>query len=637
MYINYFGTILFIIAAWVVGLATIKSINLEKKNPEDYGLIAFPIGISCFAVVSALLYLRLLFSIRGVRVGLCLLFVISVIFLIKNNIKKEELYTLLFFIICVVLVSLFGLFAGQKYFVHRGNIWDHYFYISEVIYMSLHPFSYGLNPEVPLSDVLSFGYRVLEADRPTVPLLCAVLCGKGWGNVFFQAYLFKTMMWVSIEFAMTFVIKRSIKANGSVISRISFFVIAFAYSFGFYGQISNDIDSWPQLTSMACLLTYVFTFVIIYKRLLKGGIINIREYVFLLIIGSGCFLIYPENTMIHAALVALMGITLLIFKHNSFKMRNFWIIVSLPIMISILVGIIDFSTLKCAIFQLETGNDDVRQTWAEYFDRYWDGYFLFVPGDIKGLELMKRAVNFSLSVFGMFIIAPDYGISSIVLRYVWIAFAVFLCICIMAVFIRTIIKVVKTLRNKRIRYETAIHLFALEGLFFFGFFLLAHKSWSAGKMLLYISPYLFLAMLNPLSEFVRKRHKQESRMKGKKVNAWILHCFVIIFLSTQIIFAGMRMVNIFTNKAGTGFLGNYPSDQMPELKETYSYDFNAKDFKGCKLVEIRTEDDWYQSFLELSLAYEDISYYSVPDILFYDGGYGNADIPDTTPDAVIIP
>ena len=43
------------------------------------------------------------------------------------------------------IMILPGVIHGDKYYVHRGNIYDQYFYLAEVVYMSLHDLQYGIS------------------------------------------------------------------------------------------------------------------------------------------------------------------------------------------------------------------------------------------------------------------------------------------------------------------------------------------------------------------------------------------------------------------------------------------------------------------------------------------------------------
>lgn len=137
-------------------------------------------------------------------------------------------------------------------YVHRGNIWDKEFYLSEVTYMSQYDIAYGsgglLEERYP-SDVIWRGYSAVCSDRPIVPLLCATIAGKGWGDLFFQAYLFIVMLWAAVFGPMMLaleIITEGIKTRKIKENRLYFLqaFFALAYIWGFYGQIQYDIDAW---------------------------------------------------------------------------------------------------------------------------------------------------------------------------------------------------------------------------------------------------------------------------------------------------------------------------------------------------------------------------------------------------------
>ena len=104
--------------------------------------------------------------------------------------------------------------------------------------------------------------------------------------------------------------------------------------------------------------------------------------------------------------------------------------------------------------------------------------------------------------------------------------------------------------------------------------------------------------------------------KKKKAIAKVLVIISGLYICSQCLFIAARVNNIVKNPDETGYLGSYPSDQAPYLKETYDYNFDASEYADKNRVCVQIEDVWYQSYIEMCLSYEDIDFYSIPDYEF---------------------
>ncbi|HAF27219.1 MAG TPA: hypothetical protein DCG85_07905 [Lachnospiraceae bacterium] len=629
MILNYISVLLFIPVVWTIGLALLKFSEINEDDIMN-SLIGFPIGLSVCAVLAALVYIHFGAGIWFVRVGYAAGFVIALVYLIKKGVDKKVFYSLLMMVFVTLIVSVPGVIEGQKLFVHKGNIYDHYFYLAEVIYMCQHPVSFGadiISRGEALSDVMSFGYQVLELDRPTTPLLCASLCGKGWGNVFFEAYLFKLTVWTSWIGSMMYAIRSIAIYRKKELKYGMLFILSAIFVFGFYGQITNDIDSWPQLTSTPCLLAYVCVFIGIINVIRKEGRFRLSQFLLLVIAGSGIFLIYPEDTIVHAGLMVVATVLILLFDRQKMTFKSVLILLTVPLLIAGLIAVTDWSTLKFAVSQALSSGDDMRQNWAVYFDSYWDGYYPFIPSQIAWKNTVKKIIVSIISMSGMFIIAPDYACQNRVIMFLWIILAIIICVGIISVLVVSAGRVVYSCIKKKVSQETTFLCLAICGVIIFLAMLISKKPWSAGKMLLYISPFLYLMIVDTLVWAVA----------DKRRFVRVMTFVPVVFIVVQFAFLAMRIQTVISNDNGTGYPRNYPSDQNPGLKEQYSYDFDAKEYKDSDGVCVNVEDPWYQSYIEMALDYEGISYYSVPDIAFYNNVERESTRLVDEADAIIVP
>lgn len=618
MLVNYLGTLLYLLAVWMLGLAALKLSRLTDK-PYPIHFISFPVGISVCALLANIGYLRLDLSLDGVRLLYAFFALAALVILIWKKVSKKEILGFLALLAIFHIMLLPGLFHGVKYYVHRGNIWDKYFYLSEVVFMG----QYKYNDDISLaSEIIQVGKTHVLSDRPTAPLLCAVLTGKSWGNLFFQAYLFIILMWSSIWGAILLMLNMAstcIKKNASKMQSVLYGILAAVYIWGFYGQLQYDIDAWSQMVSSAGLIGFASLFFIELKDIFwEQKQFPLKHFFIMLIMGTGLFLIYPENTMIYGALMVLAAVLSFFICRQKVSWKNLCICFSLPVLILLCAKIIDSKTVDFALGQITSSGSDVRQSWAGYFDQYWLGYApLNRNGSFK--SVIKSILNFLPSICGMFFITPQYHAVGIILKYIWMLLMFIVSIGLILLYFHGWKCQHKTVKSSESCLQGYFLQFGLIGILLFFGMVFMGKYWSAGKLLLYISPAFFLVLSLPVLTMIDGKWEAQSKKSawGKMIQRGLL-IISSLFVISQFLFGCMRLHDVLVNKDCTGYLGNYPSDQFPSLKESYPYHFNAEKYKDEEMVAILIDNGWYQDYVKLSLAYEGISYYGVPT---YQSGY----------------
>ncbi len=474
----------------------------------------------------------------------------------------------------------------------------------------------GVLAGIDVPDVYAFGYGAMNSDRPAAPLLCAVLTGKGWGNLFFQAHLFLVTVWMSVfgslMLAMEMIVQKCKGGAKSIRRQLLMISLSLLYTWGFFGQIQYDINAWSQLAAMGSLTAFVCIYFIILEELIsrKGGL-TFRRYMVLLGVGSGLFLIYPENTMIHGAFLVLISILLFIVKRQKPDIKTIGIFMSLPVFIVMLSALLDFGTVQFALIQINSSGSDTRQEWASYFDAYWQGYYP-LPADPSIKGWIKKSICFLPSLFGMYIVTPDFQLTNSWLKWIWAGAVGALCVGIVVLLGKYLIKLKSLLRDKEDGLGGMFVAMGCIGMAVFVIMMICGKYWSAGKLFLYVSPYIYLLFLFPLWDTAGGTHIGKLRKLCKCVTMAVSATFVCC----QLFIVGMRIYDAAVNRNCTGYLGNYPSDQAPQLKMNYPYEFDAKAYRDNELVAIHIEDPWYLDYVKLSLAYEGIFYYAVPDTAF---------------------
>jgi hypothetical protein len=502
--------------------------------------------------------------------------------------------------------------------------------------MGLHKLSIGTNGfqgVENVADVIQTGFGAINSDRPTAPLLCAVLTSKGVGSLYFQAYLYLTAVWSGVFGSMMLVLQMFSGMMKKKISKrketIWIAALSIAYVWGFYGQIQYDIDAWSQLTAIAPLLAVTciyfsnFIAVVNENRQIKPG-----QYLLLFLTGTGCFIIYPENTIIYGFILAISSLIACILLRKKVPFRTLALVVSLPILILVVAILANGNFLQFVLNQIRTSGSDNRQGWASYFDQYWLGYHKFLAGSL-GKEFIKKVAAFFPSIFGMFILTPNYEIRILPITMLWLAFCLLIGIGTLLLLGKTVRTVSSVLRKSEQEQEGLFSLSAFVGLALFLIMMLGSKYWSAGKLLLYISPFIYLIFANPIMIIFRysdhqknkvknrkRRLKKQERNKLKMVPRYYVLAVSAIFIGCQFFFAGMRIADAVINQDATGHLHNYPSDQYPNLKQSYAYDFDPNQYLTEEKVAIAVDNTWLQLYMKLSLAFEGISYYAIPDFVF---------------------
>lgn len=619
MLYNYLGTMLFIITLWLAGQMVLKYSGLSQSPYKNIHFISIPLGIPICALIADLLYLRMGTSVGIVRIAYGLLALLALIALAKKGISRQEVNGLIGMLVIFNIMLFPALLNGEKYYVHRGNIYDHYFYLSEVVYMSIYKASdmiQGALAGVAVSDVYTFGYNAMNSDRPTAPLLCAVLAGKGWGNLYFQAHLFLLTVWMSVfgslMLAMEMITRKCKNGVKGIRKQLLMIFLSLLYTWGFWGQIQYDINAWSQLVTMGSLTAFVLIYFIILEELLTGkNALTPGKYMMLLLTGSGLFLIYPENTMLHGAFLVLISILLFIIKNQKICFKTAGIFVSLPVFIVALAALLDFGTVTFALSQIGSSGSDTRQGWASYFDAYWQGYHP-LPADSSIKGWIKKTICFLPSLFGMYVITPDFQLTNRWLKWIWAVAIAALGLGILYLLGKYLSKLKLLIQDQTDCQRGMIGAMGYIGLAIFTIMMLCGKYWSAGKLLLYISPYIYLLFLYPFLDIDNKAYIGSIR----NLCQGVLLAVSVIFVCCQSFYVGMKVYDAAVSRNCTGYLGNYPSDQVPQLKWNYPYEFDAKAYRDNELVAIHIEDGWYQDYVKLSLAYEGISYYAVPDTVF---------------------
>lgn len=88
MYANYLGTVLFIVAAWLTGLAFLHLTGIIKGSYKNIHWVSLPIGITINVIIAAIIYFELSLTVSIIRIVYAIMAVLSLGFLIYKKIEK---------------------------------------------------------------------------------------------------------------------------------------------------------------------------------------------------------------------------------------------------------------------------------------------------------------------------------------------------------------------------------------------------------------------------------------------------------------------------------------------------------------------------------------------------------------------
>lgn len=214
-------------------------------------------------------------------------------------------------------------------------------------------------------------------------------------------------------------------------------------------------------------------------------------------------------------------------------------------------------------------------------------------------------INFVVSLFGMYNITVNYevfsGKKALVLTGVVGLAAVLMIFCLFRFCIR-----------KEGRPVKALWVLTLTGMAIVLGMVAARKYWSAGKLLYYISPYLYAFLCIPLLRKCLQRQWTER----------IALCGAVLMLAANGEMVLERVYDMKVNYACAGYRGNYPSDMIGGLKPMVKFDFNTEELDGVGGVIIEdlsvlSDYQFFLQYLKVKLTHVHIPYQVENDINYY--------------------
>lgn len=609
MILDFVGALCYIGIIYIVGHLSVKW--LHKNGSDSYAdWLSFAIGFAEMTLLSTFLYFTCRLPVQAIRIVWLLLGGLSLFVLIKRRLLTGSGLAVLGCVTGLWLIMLLpGLIGGDQYYVYRGNCTDQQTYVEETVAMSMHPIGWYESRTKEqigiISDVLWRGYQWSVKDRPSAGLMIAVLRWNSAGEIYWVVYLFRMFVQAMILPSLFYLFQSVMqKRTGRCrIQALMGILVAALYCAGFWGQIQYDIDAVSQMSSIAVLSALTAVFFQYIQELADGKKGGRKQYMLLVLLAAAGLALYLESALVHGALYLLCGLFLFLRERKMPEWKQVIRMICVPVLSLVIVVAANYRIIKFLQGQIFSSVSDGRQAWADYFNRWWMGRYGIDDGRITGP--VSRFANWILSVSGLYNMSVNYdryyGIAALILTGLVVLLACLVVFCL-----------VKPIFVKIERSIWMLWIMALMGVVLVIGMCICKKDWSAGKLLYYVSPYLYAFFCLPMLQMDNRR-----KLTAKLA---IVLAAVMLFSNAKMVLS--RAYDIKVNWACLGYRGNYPSDMIPGLKYWAKFNFDTEEVKGADGVIIRdlemvSDHQFYLQYLKVKLTCAEIPFIPENDLDYY--------------------
>lgn len=609
MVLDFAAALLYIGIVWILGYWTSKRLFEDKADNNAY-LLSFALGFSELTLVSTFLYFACKLPMEAIRITWMVLGCASLVdTLRRREVYKPALAVLGGVTVLWVVMLIPGIVGKDQYYVYRGNCTDQQTYVEETVALSMHPLGWyesRTEDEVGLvSDVLWRGYRWAVKDRPSAGTMIAVLRLNPSGEIYWVVYMYR--MFVLAICMPTFLYLFGVVLGGDIcgfsVQKLIWILAAALYCIGFWGQIQYDIDAVSQISAIAVLTALTAEFLCYAQGLMDDAAWDRGRYLTMILLASAGLALYLESALVHAALYLVTGILLLVRRKKRLTWRQGAQVIGIPAISFGILILVNYRIIHFFVKQINTSVSDGRQAWANYFNKWWLGRYGIDEGRITGP--VSGLVNYIVSASGMYSMTVNYeryyGVTAIALTGLTALLALLVILCILRPFVK-----------KQGESVWLLWVVMMTGLVIFIGMCVGGKYWSAGKLLYYISPYLYTFLCIPVLRF------KECKDIIEKLA--LLLAVILLFSNVEMVYEKCRDVRV--NTAGLGYRGTYPSDMIAGLKMTTDFTFDTDRLEGVDSVVIRdlsmvSDHQFYLQYLKTKLTCAEIPFIPENDIDYY--------------------
>lgn len=606
---DFLIALLYIIIVWIFGQWTVKRLIAERAY-GDCRLLSFATGFAELTLLSTFLYFTCKMPVQAIRIIWVVLGIAALIDLVRRReLKKADLLIPGIVLGLWLILLIPGILGQDQYYVYRGNCTDQQTYIEETVALSMHSIGWyesRTREEIELvSDVLWRGYNWAVQDRPSAGLMIAVMRANSGGEIYWVAYLYRmfvqAIILTSLLYLFGSILEKEEQRAGW--QKLIWLLAAVLYCVGLWGQLQYDIDAVSQMSSIAVLTALTAVFFQYAQEVIDNQVWNKKLYFLVILLAAAGLALYLESALVHGALYLIAGILLLVRTKQKLDWKRIGQLAGIPV---IALGALVFANYRIVTFlagQINSSVSDERQAWANYFNTWWLGKYGIDEGRIKGP--ISRLANCIVSTSGMYNMTVNYeryyGLTSIVLTGIVVLLALLIVFCLLRPFF-----------CKMQQPVWLLWVLTLAGVVIVIGMCMDAKEWSAGKLLYYISPYLYTFLCIPVL--------QVDKCKGVIEKLALCLAVILLFSNGKMVLEKCNDVRV--NWACLGYRGTYPSDMIPGLKMTADFTFDTEELEGIDGVIIRdlsmvSDYQFYLQYLKVKLTCAGISWIPENDVNYY--------------------
>lgn len=568
-----------IFTSHIIGSSCLKFLKIEEN------FLCIITGYSVIVLISNTLFF-LDFKVYFIRNTLIFFLVLSLSFLFFNSLKfnfvkifKDQIFIYFFFILII-------LFYGEQFYIFRGNHYDAINYTAMSLLSS--NFSYSEIEQINLFHSNSFYHdysKVFLHDRPTVSILISLVYLPKIIDLFLVNYIFKIFFLVIVQQSFSYFISKIYYE----FSRIKIFFISNIFTFSFFTLYIFEIDAYSQLASLG--ISIVFLSLIIFSDFKNY---NLKLILFLSVISSAFFLIYPEQ----AILYFILALSFLIYRdYKIFLTRN---LIFIPLFL--ILTLPSFQIYKFLLNQLLFSRDFTGDWWG-YFGAFILGsqniildetYIQVIKESIKTfnkLEILKLIYNLNFEEYGKFFflnflpgLVGAYYID--VLKNFNLILYLTIAICLNFMIVYFLIKNIKIIFNSRNVFNSFLKFFIIFYIAVTIIFLTFTNFWLLIKFYFYFAFILFVVSFSSLNI------NSKNLNLIKKYN-YLLIIFILLF----------PIYKYSNYNHGIGTYDSMPSVMDKNYKIKYNLKLPNSVINNCKKIYVVERNKILDNFVAAKLLY----------------------------------
>ena len=582
----------FIILLYIISDILLKKVKIDKfeKPIFSLGLLVLTLNYFYFNFNFNLITIFYIFIFLSI---LCLIF-----FLFKKKLATINKKNIIITFIIIFPIAVIGNLYGEQFFVFRGNIYDHFIYLSSGLAFNSYShselvafkenFPTNLDNEFYLKHILHVIYY-----RPSVQLFLGFLSNIKFLDIIYVSYVFKIITTILVSFSsIRFFFKLTKDLNYS-------FFLSLGFIFGFFYFYNFEIDAFSLIFFLPFIFLLLSYLIDISENLEKKNYILFFKIGF---VSALSFIIYPNGAVIIFLPVFIYVIFLIKFPKNK---KNYLLNLFLS---GIVFSILIMPTYKSTIMYLIESEIPVG---LKHKVDYWGYYGAFIFGkdnpihdpiiikEIKKIWIETNSIisvlpklieiNFERNFFFIINIIPSifgfYHFTTSGNYFMFNYFLIILLIYLNFILIRRIYKNSIIILLSKKKFYIFLKISLIFFIIFFTYLIYNNQVWSAIKLYFMLGPIFYILIC---FEFFKKDIKLNNK-------------FFLILLMLLPVYKYSEFNN------GIGKLDSFPSIIKKESKYDIKWNINRNDVKNCRNIEYNLSDKFHKIYSSLIVKNVDLS------------------------------